>query len=201
MKLYILNTKSLLHKEIFAASYEKCTEDRKRRINSKKLMQDKIRSLGCGILIEKGFRDFGKNSFEILYSERGKPYDKDGEIYFSLSHSGNYCAAAFSDAETGVDIEVQRALSDKLANRFFAPNEALQVVDDDSFLRLWTRKEALAKAFDVPLFEALSQNVISDCGNLLGKDYFLQTFKDEDYTISVCSLKQKANVEIINFSI
>ena len=201
MKIYILNTEPLLCEEAFAAFYEKCPQRRKAKIDSKKSMQDKALSLGCEILTEKGFSDFGKSNFEILYSSRRKPFEKDEDIHFSLSHSGKFAVAAFSKNEIGIDIEGARDVSKKLADRYFSLEEILKAQDSESTLKLWTRKEALAKAFDIPLASALLQNVIADCGSINGKEYFLHTLKTPDYILSVCSSAEESSFEIIYHNI
>ncbi len=160
-------------------------------------MHDKVLSLGCEILTERGFRDFGKDAFELSYSERGKPLDQAENIFLSLSHSGSFAAAAFSDKTIGIDIESNRDVSTKLASRFFASSEIPEAQDTESIIKLWTRKEALAKAFDIPLSSALSQNVIADCGSIDGTEYFLKTIKTPDFTLSVYSSAQIFNPEII----
>lgn len=197
MKIYILNTEPLLSSELFSVFYEKCPQRRKDKIDSKNSMHDKVLSLGCEILTQKGFFDLGKSNFELLYSPLGKPCDKDGNVFFSLSHSGSFAAAAFSDKTIGIDIESNRDVSKKLAARFFASSEISEAQDTESIIKLWTRKEALAKAFDIPLSSALSQNVIADCGSIDGTEYFLKTIKTPDFTLSVCSSAQIFNPEII----
>lgn len=171
------------------------------KIDSKKAKQDKALSLGCGILTEKGFSESGMSDFEILYSSRGKPFVKDGNIHFSLSHSGNFAAAAFSEAEIGIDIESRKDISKKLACRFFSPEEIHSARDSASIIKLWTRKEAISKAFDIPLSEILSQNVIADRGLMNGKEYFLQTLQTADFTLSTCVLRKDNNIEIIYHTI
>lgn len=197
MKIYVLDTTPLLNEEKFSIFYEKCPQRRKYKIDSKKLMQDKALSLGCEILTERGFCDFGKEAFELLYSERGKPFDKDGNVHFSLSHSGKFAAAAFSDVAIGIDVEQRRDISEKLPARYFATDELSAAQNNEARLKLWTRKEALAKAFDIPLSAALAQNVVYDTGILNGQKYFLQTYTRSDFIISVCSLGPEKDIEII----
>ncbi len=201
MKIYILNTEPLLCEEVFSAFYEKCPQRRKAKIDSKKTKQDKVLSLGCEILTERGFSESGRSDFEILYSSRGKPFDKDGNIHFSLSHSGNFAAAAFSENKIGIDIESRRDVPEKLADRFFSPEEIRAAQDSASIIKLWTRKEAISKAFDIPLSEILSQNVIADRGLLSRKEYFLQTLQTADFTLSTCVLRKDNNIEIIYHTI
>lgn len=88
--------------------------------------------------------------------ERGRP-ELTGAIgpSFNISHTEGLVACAVSEGAVGVDVEKGRRLRDPkaLARRFFHPDETaeiLQAADAESarasFLRLWTLKEAHAKA-------------------------------------------------------
>ena len=88
-----------------------------------------------------------------------------GALDFNLSHTGELAviAVAFPPAgaavQIGVDVEEERAQRplDRLAERFFAPDEVAQyraVAGDDriaAFYRGWTRKEAYLKAWGTGL--------------------------------------------------
>jgi 4'-phosphopantetheinyl transferase len=90
---------------------------------------------------------------EFAYNSHGKPSVKG--ICFNLSHSAEFALAAFSrDFELGVDVEgVDRNVDLQVARRFFSPTEveslfALPEAErPEGFLRIWTRKEAVIKAF------------------------------------------------------
>jgi phosphopantetheinyl transferase (holo-ACP synthase) len=85
-------------------------------------------------------------------------------VFESLSHSGGYAALACSDREVriGVDMEQHRPRDSlAMARTAFAESEvrALEATAgaerDQLFHAMWTVKEALAKALQLPLFEAL----------------------------------------------
>ncbi len=80
----------------------------------------------------------------VVFSEKGKPGFADIPLFFSLSHSGDVCAAALSDLPVGVDIErCARPVRPGLAERSMTAAE--KEAFDGDFIRLWCRKEALAK--------------------------------------------------------
>jgi 4'-phosphopantetheinyl transferase len=97
-------------------------------------------------------------SIEFVYASGGKPalaerFARSG-WRFNLSHSEEHAVYAFSRAgEVGVDVEAVHAIAeaDAIAERFFAPQERLAYKNSNpgermmEFLRLWTRKESLAK--------------------------------------------------------
>jgi 4'-phosphopantetheinyl transferase len=94
---------------------------------------------------------------EFGQTDAGKPFlsSPSRGLEFNLSHSGGYGLIAVSkDRRVGVDIEVQRALSDVLAValQIASPDEARALEQiamqelHSVFFTLWTRKEALLKA-------------------------------------------------------
>jgi 4'-phosphopantetheinyl transferase len=87
-------------------------------------------------------------------------------LNFSVSHSGGLILYALSSTgRIGVDVQVERVGVDwrGLAARFFPPEEAdrVQAEGPATFYRLWTRKEALKKAYGGSLFTWLRTDVSS----------------------------------------
>jgi 4'-phosphopantetheinyl transferase len=91
-------------------------------------------------------------------AEAGKPYLPGvPHLKFNLAHSHEMALVGVTlDTEIGVDVEHIRPLSDyaALAERFFPPSEAADVVDERDFFRRWTRIEAAVKARGVGLYGA-----------------------------------------------
>jgi 4'-phosphopantetheinyl transferase len=82
--------------------------------------------------------------------------DKTCNLHFNLSHSGGLALAAIaSGVEVGVDVEQVRAVSniERLARRYFHAEEADEVLAAEGdqrdllFMRCWTAKEAVVKAY------------------------------------------------------
>ena len=104
-----------------------------------------------------------------------------------ISHSHGQVLLAISMsplAQLGVDLEhcsTRRSLS-KLANRYYHEQElqACAQRPERSLYRIWTLKEALAKAIKQPLAALLRENVFSHCArfNVVSTDY-------TDFDISV----------------
>lgn len=92
----------------------------------------------------------------------GKPWVPGGP-YLNLSHSGALALIAIcADTEVGVDLERIRPLRNPpgLSRRMCSPREAAWLADQAdpavALLRLWVRKEAVAKAQGGGLRTALS---------------------------------------------
>lgn len=92
--------------------------------------------------------------FSVARAERGKPYfEKIPSVHFSVSHSGDIFACAFSDEPVGIDIQEYKNRTDeaercrKIAARFFHRDE-IDSLDADTvsaFYNIWTAKEAYVK--------------------------------------------------------
>lgn len=124
---------------------------------------DKARSAGAELLLNYGlkqcFPDFLPPAlFET--GEHGKPFLKpdqpgiwlpDGkQVYYNLSHSGEYAACVISDSPAGVDIEKERKGIRPGVMRFLTDEEK-QAVEQDAdpcsrFFDFWVLKESYMKA-------------------------------------------------------
>ena len=94
---------------------------------------------------------------EILRQDRGKPYfSGEGNVHFSVSHSGRLVAVAFGESPLGIDLQQHKRRSyegdatqrhKKLASRYFHPQEQKLLEQDpwEGFFRIWTAKESLVK--------------------------------------------------------
>jgi 4'-phosphopantetheinyl transferase len=94
----------------------------------------------------------------------GKPRVLEGDgselVHFNISHSGDWALIAVADAPVGVDLERPRRFRNPtgLARRLCTPRELDSVrggEDQTGLLRLWVRKEAVAKADGSGLLMAL----------------------------------------------
>lgn len=112
----------------------------------------------------------------------GKPFliDPPRDLRFSMTHTRGMVAVALAEgSEIGVDVEPanRRAESMKLAERFFAPDEAalLRALEGDArreaFFAIWTLKEAVVKATGEGLSRALdSFSIFLDPPRLIMRD-------------------------------
>jgi 4'-phosphopantetheinyl transferase len=85
----------------------------------------------------------------IIYkSDKGKPYFKDSNIYFNISHSGSLWACLVGNSCCGLDIQYIRPCNfRKIAGRFFTKREQeyIEVYGIEGFYDIWTRREAYGK--------------------------------------------------------
>ncbi len=96
-------------------------------------------------LLDEVLRLNGITNYRLYYNEYGKPYLESGELFFNLSHSGEYVACAISDKEIGIDI--QKVCMKKHAMKKICTLEELAWIKTaEDFTRVWAIKESYAKA-------------------------------------------------------
>ena len=103
-------------------------------------------------------------AYTFIRGAHGKPYIKERkDIFFNVSHSGEYVLCAFSDTPVGVDIEKKGKLRLAVAHRFFHAEEIRQLEDIweeekqvELFYRLWSVKESFLKYTGEGLSASLS---------------------------------------------
>lgn len=88
-----------------------------------------------------------------ISKEGGRPVASG--LGVSLTHSGDYIAAAIGTGTVGIDLERHRMLDfEGLSRRFFG----VPIVSEEAFFKAWTMKEAAAKAHGIPLIQTLRQD-------------------------------------------
>ncbi len=173
--------------------------ERVKKLERIKSEEVRCSSMVAGLLMQYGLEAAGVSKEELIFEKNadGKPYLKNHpEIFFNLSHSGEYAALAVSDKEIGIDIEKLQIGKRKLAHRFFSEEEyaALDVAwSDSAFTRTWTRKESYIKAVGMGMRMPLNEfSTVEDKVN----DYFLESFFLEGrYWLSVCQKKEPPKAE------
>ena len=126
-------------------------------------------------LLEEVLKDYMENAeentcnFEILKASGGKPYVNDKNIYFNISHSGNYWICGIGNKPLGVDIEIITENDhDKLVDKYFSNEEKTYLNKGklnnkkDCFYEIWTLKEAYSKLLGESIFKNLKFNTISN---------------------------------------
>lgn len=141
---------------VYDRCYNSLSAYRREKADKVKFPEDKKRSVAAGMLINRGLSEYGLRECDMVYgtNQNGKPFFREyPQIRFSLSHSGEYVMAAFSDMEIGCDIQQMEQTNLKIARRFFAPEEYAYVIDQDeasaqeeAFYRIWVLKESFLKA-------------------------------------------------------
>ena len=94
------------------------------------------------LLMEAGYTDF-----DLYYDEFGKPHLEDGK-HISISHSHDFSVIVVSDVNIGVDLEILKDKTLKLAPRFMDVSHLENLTKEDELIKatvVWGIKEAVFK--------------------------------------------------------
>ena len=207
VRVYAADTGCLSDPVLFDRLYETVSRNRKAKIEMLCSKDAKLRSLGVGILLKRALAEKGINEADAVFclDEYKKPYIEDHpEIFFNLSHSGDYSVCAVADTPVGCDIEKIRKVNLKLADKFFADDENgyikgmfSQAERTKAFFEIWTLKESFVKAVGKGLKIPLSGFSVLSGEAVYGKDkYCLVTLPiDPGYKAACCFRGEKEEIE------
>lgn len=119
---------------------------------------------------------FSEIAFETTHNK--KPYILFYEnIYFNISHSGDWVVCAVSDVDVGIDIQKITDIDyAKISSRFFPNNDIKTKL---SFFSLWTKKESYLKMLGKGIPHGL------DCEFINCKFYEINDI--DGYLLNVCT--------------
>ncbi|MCI8661134.1 MAG: 4'-phosphopantetheinyl transferase superfamily protein [Lachnospiraceae bacterium] len=207
IKIYMLDTTSFW--KDYEAGRQKpellssfLSVNRQQKIQRFRYAQGKALSLGAGLLLDYGLREYGLREKDVVlsYGSDEKPYLQDYPmIHFNLSHSNSMAMAVFGDQEIGCDVEQIGTPDYRIVRRFFAEEEA-EVIEEQindrektrMFYRFWTLKESFLKVtgkgirmplndFSILLGSAIQVKYIGEI-----KPYTFQEFFLPDYQAALC---------------
>lgn len=98
-------------------------------------------------------RSFGYTDQDLYYDDNGKPHLKDGK-HISITHSFEFSGVIVSEAEVGIDIEMQRDKIAIIAHKFVDYEFNYLNKSAEDYVRkltvIWGVKESLYKLFATP---------------------------------------------------
>lgn len=198
--LYIASINLLDDKNTYDKAYQSLSNQRREKVDKFKFVNDKKLSILSEILLKKALIELNVDSdIELTYNKYQKPYLKNNDIYFNISHSGEYVICAISKDEVGCDIEYIKDIDMKIANKFFNENEYKTILNSnnqlDTFYRIWTLKESFMKnlglGFNIELnsFEIVLSNNPTVKQNINNNNkYYFKEIEINNYKCSVCLL-------------
>lgn len=200
LKLYYANIGLLDDEQVFQRIFEKVNIQRREKILRCKQEKDKQRSLLVGYLLRKALEqeDIDYETSSISTLKNGKPVMiENSDLYFSLSHAGDYAACIISNYCVGVDIETKtkqlfleekRDRLDIVAQKILTKREwelynlTQKEEKIELFLQFWTRKESYSKADGRGLGIDLSQietDAYAFFSKWLNKDTMLSIYVED----------------------
>lgn len=143
------------------------------------------------------------DTMTIKKGEHGKPYfEERQDIYFNISHSGDYVAVMVGDSPLGVDIQTIRPVKERMIEKICSEEEKSFVYNsldkDRAFITLWTLKESYIKAIGTGMsfpmsginfdLSRLNQNGTGEISNQSGV-YLVRDFGE--FVLSACAFEKE----------
>jgi len=189
---------SLFDKIEYEKWYSLMSRERRGRTDAYRKKSDRLRSVAADMLIRKNISKIcgaSPESISIETKPGGKPYAVGIDIEFNISHSGDFAVLAIGKKQVGIDTEIIRPFSLKLAKRVFdkveleylfgyMPEDFDFVKEPDGdmqyrFYQLWTAKEAYGKYTGEGLL-SFSAKEIPQC-----KKGIIRSAASDEYYVSV----------------
>ena len=195
-----------IHNILLDRSLPKFSKAFQQKIKGYYQWTDAQASLLGRLLLFKGAEIYNKQYTEadIDYNNYQKPFFKDQQLKFNISHSGELVVCVLSNTlDLGVDVEMIKAIDLESFRSQMTPTEWKKVVAAsnklEAFYDYWTAKEAVVKAHGVGLslplksFEILEAKV-----NVAGTLYYTKEIcLNQKYkTYIATSLLNPIDVEI-----
>lgn len=126
-------------------------------------------------------------NYELTFNKYNKPYLKNRNIYFNISHDKNTNVLVTSDKEIGVDIEYY-TYKESVMKKYYNEFEQQEIINSNNkeyeFTRIWVMKEAFVKMKGQGISYGL-QNV--DTTRLKKQ---IKLISNEKYIIAICQSEE-----------
>lgn len=126
-------------------------------------------------------------NYELTFNKYNKPYLKNRNIYFNISHDKNTTVLVTSDKEIGVDIEYY-TYKESIMKKYYNEFEQQEIINSNNkeyeFTRIWVMKEAFVKMKGQGISYGL-QNV--DTTRLKKQ---IKLISNEKYIIAICQSEE-----------
>lgn len=183
-KIFVIKNKYGLSKNVFNFLLQLVSEDKQERILRQLKRKNAENILLGDILVKYAIKKiFGIKIRDMIFStdNNGKPYLCNfKDIYFNLSHSGDYVVCVVSNKPVGIDIQKIINVEDLLMRRVCSEEEYKTIIVskdiNNEFTKLWTQKEAVLKKNGI--------GINGDLKNCL-KNINIQSFKLDNYWLSI----------------
>lgn len=134
---------------------KKIKEGKRRKIEKKINIEDKKRSILGEYLFMNALKELNIDykEIEIYYNSNDKPYIKDQNIFYNISHKGNYVCIYVSSKDVGIDIEIIKDYNETTLNYVSTEKERKKIKNSLDFYTLYTLKEAYFKMLGTNIFD------------------------------------------------
>lgn len=218
MRIYGMKITEEIEEREFIELLNFVDDDKKHRIKRIRNRRDSEMCLMGDLLtrmvLEKDF-NISRGDISFIRGEKGKPEIQNNSkgIHFNYSHSEEWLILAVGTCEVGIDIEKNRKIDLKIADRFFTEDECYYIKENQGtdseikFFRVWTLKESFFKWTGKGITESMKSVEFK----LKGNEVTVETHKinrpevrlldvEEGYTASICAERITKELEILRIN-
>lgn len=196
---YAFNTNNIVSLDEVNEFYNIVSYERREKINRFYFVKDKVHSLFAEIVLRYALWDqygFKYMHMKFQQSEYGKPYlPNNKDIFFNLSHSGNWVLCGISNKTLGIDVEQINEKELSIANKIYTKEECNHIFTQSmenrvkEFYKIWTLKESyvkcIGKGLSIPFNSFMFQFYEDDI------QFYLQGERNFNFLFKVQQLDQK----------
>ena len=145
---YYLDVSGLSYDDIHERYFHLIESSRKSRIEKCVRDDPKKMLLYTGAALGSVLKRFGASAEDVVLSDKGKPFVKGrDDLYFNISHSGQYIVIVAAPGEIGTDIQKPVKVTESLVRRIASDKEreAYKDLINDRFNLFWAVKESYSK--------------------------------------------------------
>lgn len=193
LKVWALRHSKKLDNQTFQAMLSFIDEDKKSKILKLYKWQDAERSLLGNFLVRAALCEMlqiKNEDIRIKRNKMGKPYaDNIPQVFFNISHSGDWIVGVLDSFPVGIDIEQIKDLDLDMAGKILDRDDFAEMMKQkesqrpEYFYRCWTFNESYMKmrgrGISIPL---------SGVKKITEKAFFKTYPLDADYMLAVCSI-------------
>lgn len=195
------------HKYLLDKYLKAFPEDFQQNILKYRRWQDAQLSLLGRVLLQVGLKShYHIDEVQIMRSPDHKPYLKNQDLYFNISHSKELVVCAIAEFSIGIDVEYIDQKINYLDFQFQMTEREFDKIErsDDQimdFFSYWTQKESVMKAHGggmmIPLnsFEIINDECEIECIKFFTRGIFI----NENYQFCIASDNENIKNEVFFF--
>lgn len=182
--------------------YDLISDERKEKIIKYHFDKDKLHSMFAEVILRYALWErYGLKDLVIQKNEYGKPYlVNNKDIYFNLSHSGDWVLCGVGNENLGIDVEQIDDIELSVAEEFFTKEESdylFTLNENDrliAFYKIWTLKESYIKNVGEGLSIPLNSFMFKNEDNNI--KIYIQGKKDDNYSFLIRSLDEQHSMSL-----